>query len=309
MQILKELNLNAVNRETLGTSISIYSLLVANNSFLIGCGLWDRENMPHSNKVKNRTPGIVFDIDGQTGVIKKVTKKLANIVYPLVHGPWGSYFVGCRTGAAYLMDGDLGVRELGSFGRGVYGVAYSSSLDRFLIGGRDGRLYCLDRSWKLVALHQISDNRLWNLCLDHNDQFVWGSSYNGRLFKIHVLTGKIVCQEHLGAGATTLIAWLENGLLAVGCFGRCVKLLQGEHVVSSISVESPICFLLDLPERKQFLATGYKGQAWIFNYAGEQQDVFLLDSRENNPVWIGDRLAGGKIVLAWCNGTIRILKL
>ncbi len=313
MKIIDSLDINALNRDALGTTVSIYSLLpVAGGGFLVGCGLWDRENMPHSNAVKDATSGIVLRVDS-AGKILVTSFKLANIVYPLIPGPWGGMFVGCRTGAAYLMDENLQVRPLGVFGRGVYGVAVCPPLDRFLVGGRDGTLYVFSRGCESVPVlertHPVSDDRLWNLCLDHDPRFVWASSYNGKLFRVDVATGATVLSMHLGAAATTLIETLSNGLLAVGCMGKCIKLLRRDSVVGSIPVESPVCFVADLPDRGQFLATGYRGQIWIFDYDGTLVDSMEADSRENNPVWNVQRPETGVIAPAWANGTVRLIEL
>lgn len=313
MKIIDCLDINALNRGALGTSVSIYSLLpVDGGGFLVGCGLWDRENMPHSNAVKDATPGIVLRVD-RTGRILVTSFKLANIVYPMIPGPWGGMFVGCRTGAAYLMDENLQVRPLGVFGRGVYGVAFCAPLDRFLVGGRDGTLYVFIRGSELMPVlertHAVSDDRLWNLCMDHDQRFVWASSYNGKLFRVEVASGATVFETHLGAAATTLIETLSNGMVAVGCMGKCIKLFRSDHVVATVPVSSPVCFVADLPDRGQFLATGYRGQIWLFDYDGKCVDSLEADSRENNPVWNVQRVGTAVIAPAWANGTIRQLEL
>ncbi len=311
MKVLNEFDVNQVNRKVLGTSVSIYSLIneLESQTHLIGCGLWDRENMPHSNAVKNFTPGIVFRVSNQTGAIQASSPTLNNIVYPMVPNPWGHLFVGCRTGAAYLMDQNLKVDPIGSYGTGIYGVAYSQLLDLFLIGGRNGRLYAFNSNWELVKEFQVSDDRLWNLCMDTDNQHVWSSSYNHRLFKIDLKGEQVEWQEKIGRGATTLINWLENGLLAVGCMFKSILLLYGFDVIQSIPVDSPVCFVMDLPGTGTFFATGYKGQIWRFDYAGRLVDEFILDSRENNPIWIAQPDSQNNMVFAWANGAIRTISM
>jgi hypothetical protein len=114
---------------------------------------------------------------------------------------------------------------------------------------------------------------------------------------------------NLGAGATTLIEKLSSGLVAIGCMRKCIKLICGERVVSTIQVESPVCFIMDLPALGQFLATGYKGQIWIFDYSGKCVDCLASDSRENNPIWIVQQLSPEVVTPAWANGIIRHLQL
>jgi len=307
MQVQRKFNVNAVNQ----TNLSIYSLLVSENTEIlyIGCGLWDRENMPHTNFVKNKTPGGVFQINSRNGRIIHSTKNLENIVYPLVPSPWKGFFIGCRTGAAYHMNYDMKVQQIGSYGEGIYGVTYSPSLEQFIIGGRNGKLYCLNKQWYTLHEFLVANNRLWNLCLDYDDTYVWVSSYNKRLYKVHVPTGRIVFEENLGSGAITFSSLLSDGTLAIGSMGKKINLLKSEKVIRTIQVKSPVCFLIDIPELKYFLATGYKGQVWVFDYDGEKVDELLMEVRENNPIWIGQAIQDGRCVLAWANGDIRMIQI
>jgi outer membrane protein assembly factor BamB len=312
METILEIDINRMNQEELGSSASIYALLDEGNTFLAGCGLWDRENMPHTRAVKDATPGVVFRVEKKTGKVVGRTEPLANIVYPLVDNPRGAgCFAGCRTGDAYLIGADLSARHLGSFGQGVYGVEYSAKLDRFLVGGRDGTLYVLDRDWQTVQTVAVADDRLWNLHMDWDDQSVWATCYNRHLYKVDILSGEIPVNMDLGAGSVTYLERLANGMMAVGCFGKKIFLLQDGRIVDEIPVESPVCFLRDLPHRGLLVATGYRGQVWVLNYQGVLQDKFLLDTKENNPVWTGTQWAGepDRMAFAWANGIIRVLEI
>ena len=312
MRTILEIDVNSVNREKLGSSVSTYSLLDDGDTFLLGCGLWDRENMPHSNAIKNATPGIVLRVLKEKGEIVGKTAQLGNIVYPLIVNPSGSgYFAGCRTGDAYLVQADLTVAHLGSYGEGVYGVEYSHTLGRFLIGGRDGVLYIFDRDWQIVCTVAVSDDRLWNLHMDRDGRSVWATSYNRRLYRVDIASGEILVNMDLGAGALTYLQWLANGELAVGCFSKKIFLLCDGKVTREILVESPVCFLRNIPHCGMLVATGYRGQVWLFNYNGVLQDKFLLDTKENNPVWVGVFSASqpNQMIFAWANGIVRVMEI
>jgi hypothetical protein len=311
MKVLNTFDVNKINAAALGGKISIYSLLVNHDadSMLIGCGVWDRENMPHTNPVKDATPGKVLQISSRHGAMMGQTTALQNIVYPLVRLPWGNYFVGCRTGAMYLMDDRLHVQPLGTAGGGVYGVALSPMLDRFFIGARNGNLYSYDQDWHQHDDFTIADDRLWNLCLDHDQRFVWSACYNRQLYKINLTNGQIVWQQDLGIGATTIVSRLSNGLLAVGALNFKIALLENETLQRIIPTASPVCYLMDLPAKQSFVATGYKGQIWLYDYDGKLTDEFTLDNRENNPIWIAQPQSPETIVFAWANGTIRIIQV
>jgi hypothetical protein len=279
------------------------------NSILIGCGLWDRENLPHSNFIKDTTPGIVCRLERESGKILEKSDPLSNIVYPLVHAPWGGYFVGCRTGAAYLMFDDMETKYIGSYGRGVYGIAYSRHLDRFIIGGRDGTLYSLGRDWLIAGKRQVADNRLWNLCLDEDEHFLWSSCYNGRIMKINIDKGRTVFKRHLGCGATTLICRLGRGRMAVGGMKGKIAILFNGLIERIIDVESPVCFIDKLPGQEIYFATGYRGQIWFFDYRGRMLDSFVLDAKKNNPIWIAQEYGPGHFAFAWANGIIRVFRV
>lgn len=311
MKVLKAFDLNRINAFMMGNKISIYSLLIdeQNDSMLVGCGIWDRENQPHTNTVKDATPGKVLRISSRHGRIMGQTVNLPNIVYPLIRLPWGHYFVGCRTGAALTMNEKLSTNQIGSFGRGIYGVLHYAKLNKFFIGGRDGKLYIFDHLWKLEKSIQIASDRLWNLCADPDHRYLWSSCYNKKLYKIDSVSGEIVWQEDLGIGATTLVCALANGQLAVGGMNFKIALLNDGVIRQTISTPSPVCFVMDLPESKSFVVTGYKGQIWLFNYQGKLIDEFVSGSRENNPIWIVQSLAPDTAVFAWANGTIGTIQL
>ncbi len=311
MKILTTMDVSAAHERMFGRKLSIYALLAEpDGTMLVGCGLWDRERMLHTNAVKDVTPGLVLRIDLATRNIIGVGRPLANIVYPVVRAPLKGVFVGCRTGAMYLLDDQLGAHRIGSFGGGVYGVAHLPQLDRFFIGGRDGTLGMFGPDFLPERVTRVSDDRVWNLCPDPDGRHLWASSYNGRLFKINAAEGSVTWQADLAAGVVTLIANLSNGLRAVGCMGRSVKLFHDTELVRSIPVPSPVCFVMDLPTSNRLLATGYRGELWVFDRDGAMTDSFVLDTRENNPVWIvqpfgdGDRVAAG-----WANGVVRVLDL
>lgn len=314
MKVLAEFDVNQVNQQALGARVSIYSLLAENHlgyqTFLVGCGLWDRENQPHTRQVKDATPGIVLRVN-ETGEIINQSERLDNIVYPLIERPWCGdldLFVGCRTGFAYWMDRELRAVPFLRFDQGIYGVECSNQHKAILIGTRNGSLFRLDdQSWSQIFT-KVAQDRLWNLCLDKDDQLVWSSCYNGRLYLIDFFSGQVIFDQHLGAGATTLVTWLPNETLAVGCMGKKICLLRYRKVIQVIDVEDPVCFIADLPDKGLFYATGYRGQIWVFDYQGRLVDQFTLDSRENNPIWIGQTLGPNQVVLAWANGMIRVIQ-
>jgi len=309
MQVLQEFDLNALNREQIGRNVSVYSLIPEPKGFLVGCGLWDRVNMPHSNEVKNATPGAILRVD-QQGHLIEMSPELANIVYPLTTDPWGDLFVGCRTGAFYTMDLCLSTTHRGDVGNGVYGIEHSRSLNRFIIGGRKGTLFQFDSSWKLMASTPVSADRLWNICLDWDDRFLWATSYNGFLFKIDLLNGQVVHTSHQGAGGLTYVRRLSTGELVIGCFAKQLQILQGTRLRQRIQTDSPVCFIEDLPHLGVLVATGYKGQIWVFDYNGRLLDSFLGDAKENNPIWIATRCGSpSTMAFAWANGIIRVIDL
>ena len=207
------------------------------------------------------------------------------------------------------MDQDLQVRHLGSFGLGIYGAAYSESLDRLLLGSRAGTLFVLNPGGTVHAAWPTPANRLWNLRPDKpDDRFVWASSYNGTLYKLDALTGEIVFSRNFGPGATTLISWLSSGLLAVGSLKKKVFLLDSSGgLTQTSSTLGGVCFVADLPHLEAFYVTDHDGRIWICSYKGQVLDRFELDVERNNPIWIAQWLDSNRIVFAWANGTIRVL--
>lgn len=311
MKLLETIDVSVAHEQQYQKKLSIYALLVENRgeSFLVGCGLWDRERELHTSAVKDKTPGLVVRVNS-VGVITDISPELENIVYPTVASPWGGVFVGCRTGAMYLLDptrDGLPVKPLGYGNGGIYGVAYAVHHDWMLLGMRDGTLVAYDRKWNSVWTLSVSDDRLWNLCVDPDGEHVWASSYNRRLYRIHVGEQRVVEVRDLESGAVTFVASLSDGSLAIGCMGRCIHLFRGD-AVQRISVASPVCYISDVPRLQRFLATGYKGEVWSFAYNGTLIDTFALDSRENNPIWIGQQCGlDTQVAFAWANGVIRIL--
>jgi outer membrane protein assembly factor BamB len=314
MRVIRNIDVSGAHELRVGRKLSLYSLLTEDGGsrFLVGCGVWDRERMSHTNAVKDETPGVVLAIN-RNGRILARSELLANIVYPLVRLPWGGVFVGCRTGAMYVLDPAsplCAMEEKGTLGGGIYGVASMQSGALFLLGTRDGFLHGFEAPWQHVFSMRVSDDRLWNLCMDPDCVHVWASSYNGKLFCINLITQEIAWEQHLGAGAVTYIASLQSGMMAVGCMARCVKLFRGTEEVMSITVPSPVCFVQDLPVQWRFLATGYRGEIWVFDDNGKCVDEFTLDSRENNPIWIAQPVESPtRIAFAWANGVIRIIDL
>ena len=243
------------------------------------------------------------------GKVMAETDALSNIVYPLVRSPWSGFFVGCRTGAAYFMDENLAVRRIGDFGGGVYGVAYSHSLDRLFIGGRDGTLFSVDKNGKTAGQWSTSANRLWNLCPEQtSDRYMLASSYNGALYKLDGATGEIVWQREFGPGATTLISRLGNGNLAVGSLKKKILLLDPDGVlIKSVPARGGVCFIQDLPELGAFYATDHDGRIWIMDHDGRGFDRFDEDVAPNNPVWTAEQFDTRSIIAAWANSVIRVL--
>lgn len=289
--------------------ISIYAMLVEDNGLMLGCGAWDRKRQEHSMEIKNATPGMVLRVNGDGRVVAE-TLPLGNIVYPLVRLTGDKLFIGCRTGAAYFMDNNLQASFLGSFGEGIYGVADKPDLGRLLLGGRNGVLSVLNSEGLLLSQFSTPANRLWNLCPDKsNKNHVWASSYNGTLYKLDILTGEIVAAREFGPGAVTLISWLSNGTLAVGSLKKKILLLNPDgRLIKPVPAQGGVCFLGDLPESQAFYATDHDGRVWILDYDGRVLDRFDQDTERNNPIWIAEAIAGRKIVFAWANGVIRILK-
>ena len=97
--------------------------------------------------------------------------------------------------------------------------------------------------------------------------------------------------------------------MAVGCMLKSIFLLSGTDIVERIAVSSPVCFVMDLPGTGTFIATGYKGQIWRFDYTGQLVDEFVLDSRANNPIWIAQPDKARNVIFAWANGTIRTISM
>ena len=302
------LNINTINN----LPLSIYSLVVRGDEheLLLGCGLWDRENMPHTNRVKNATPGIVLRVGMDDGKIITRSPELPNIVYPLVAIPGGKHFVGCRTGAAFILTdpAQLTVEHVGDFGGGVYGFAHSKSTGTFLIGGRDGTLFGLDENWQPKFTLKLANNRLWNFCLNRSEQILIAASYDKHIYAMHIDRQEVFIEQNLGGGSVTFVEMLQGGILACGCMGKTIKLLAIDEIISSFEVPDPVCFILEHPSGAGIFVTGYRGQIWLMDHVGNILDSFLLDSRENNPIW-SMTIWDNQLVAAWANGTIRFFQL
>ena len=289
--------------------VSIYSMLIEKDGLLLGCGAWDRRKQEHSLEIKNATPGMIVRTDWSGRVVAE-TPQLGNIVYPLIRSPWSGLFVGCRNGDAYFMDGSLKCQRIGSFGRGVYGIAFSKSLDRLLVGGRNGTLYLLNSAGTITARWPTPANRLWNLCPDVTcDRFVWASSYDGILYKLDALTGDIVLARDLGPGALTLLCWVNDNVLAAGSLKKRIYLLsRSGELVREIPTLGGVCFIGKLPDYQGFYATDYEGRVWIADYQGNVRDLFEKNVERNNPIWIVLPWESRRIICAWASGAISVLR-
>lgn len=94
---------------------AIYQIVdEGDGNFLLGLGLWDRANEPHTLEVKNRTKGQVVRIDNKDNILGR-SPELSNIIYQLMPIDNERIFVGCRNGELLYLNHDLYIRNLIDF--------------------------------------------------------------------------------------------------------------------------------------------------------------------------------------------------
>lgn len=159
---------------------AIYQIIdEGSGSFLLGLGLWDRANEPHTLEIKNRTKGQVIRVDEDDNILDE-SPELSNIIYQLMPIDNERIFVGCRNGELQYLNQDLSLRKKIDFeNKGLY--FWVRDNNTIVATMREGGILFYDIDTEKTEIVKVVDPsiRMWPIAKDGN-RYITGS-YKGHL--------------------------------------------------------------------------------------------------------------------------------
>jgi hypothetical protein len=303
------------NVRTIQTPGALYSVIPEESgNFLLGLGLWDRENAPHSQEVKNQTPGQVVRVN-QAGEIIASSPLLDNIIYQLQPIETGIILVGCRNSNFYFLNEDLSInRKLDLPGNGLYFWNWHKPILTATM--RAGALMFLDLRDNSFEILQIVDPevRMWALASDPQ-QIVCGS-YNGDLALVRnrQLVKKIAVSPTRRNAVWAIEHWQDGYFVGTASgeifyFNRELEEQSLLHQNQAGGRNSGITSVMKLGD--QLLFGDLHGNLHLFNPDGSviDFDLALPDKTTNTIWWLAPDVSAGQVLAAHCNGSLDTYQL
>ena len=157
---------------------ALYSIIdEKNGNFLLGLGLWDRVNSPHTLEVKNRTKGQVVRVDRDDAILAR-SPDLSNIIYQLMPIDDERIFVGCRSGELLYLNNDLSIQRTIDFkSTGLY--FWVRDRNKIVATMREGAVLFLNLETENAEVLQVVSPsvRMWSIIGDE-ERYIAGS-YKG----------------------------------------------------------------------------------------------------------------------------------
>ncbi|MBU0979822.1 MAG: hypothetical protein KJ709_03375 [Nanoarchaeota archaeon] len=168
-----------LNREMMPGGAIYHIADEGDGSILLGLGLWDRVNEPHTLQVKNRTMGQVVRVSEEDEILVRSTE-LSSIVYQVIPVCDERIFVGCRDGTSYFLNPDLSMqRPLDLCSKGFYSTIIDD--DMLVATMRQGSVLFFNLESEESKIVQVVDPniRVWPIAKDGTRYIV--GSYRGDL--------------------------------------------------------------------------------------------------------------------------------
>lgn len=293
---------------------AIYSIIKeSSNTFLLGLGLWDRENEPHTQIIKDQTPGQVVRIDSDNRILAK-SPELNNIIYQLQPLDDGRVFVGCRDSNTYYLNHDLTVnRKINIPCGGLY--FWHKKGNNIIATMRSGGLIYFnleDDSCDVLPLVN-SNVRMWALLLD-GENIICGS-YDGDL--IWVKERKIIKKFMIEEKRNSIWAiekfgnfyWVGTANGNIYIFDRNLsngKIVHQNKVGLKNYGITCVTKYLD-----QLIFGDIHGNIHFFNPDFSVKDFdFNLKCKTPNTIWWIDSSPEQNLIrVAYCNGSLETFKV
>lgn len=145
-------------------------------------------------------------------------------------------FVGCNNGTVRAID--LVTKkllwELNRFGKSVFALCWSASLELLLVGDQEGNLYSIDESGNFSWYFPLDSGKI-RVIKEFGSSFLVGSQ-DGKLRAFHTPSLNEIWSSKVHEGSIYCVVKTENGYLSGGLDGHVSQITENGTIIKKIPV-------------------------------------------------------------------------